>query len=57
MEPDFEKHYFFESFEDAFLAWEIFQLNEWLPIEVKQQIDSPRQTHGGWIFDKETQWL
>lgn len=57
MEPNLDRHYFFESFEDAFLAWEILQLNEWLPIEVKQQIDSPRQTHGGWIFDKETQWL
>lgn len=57
MEPDFNIHYFFETYEEAFTAWELLQENQEIPEEVRQQICSPRQTHGGWVFDKETQWL
>lgn len=57
MEPDFNRHYFFETYEEAFLAWEYLQINSEIPEEIKQMISSPRQTHMGWIFDKETQWL
>lgn len=56
MEPDLNIHYFFENFTDAQLAWEVLQQDESIPLEIRKNIASPRQTHGGWIFDKETQW-
>ena len=47
MEPDLEKHFFFKTYFEAYQAWLV------LPEELKEVIAPPRQTHGGWIFDKE----
>lgn len=57
MEPDLEKHYFFTDFDEAYFAWVGILESELIPDEIKQHISSPRQTHGGWIFDRETLWL
>lgn len=45
-EPDPEKHWIFDSFEEAYEAYLM------LPEESRETIDSPRQSHGCWIFNK-----
>jgi hypothetical protein len=46
-EPDPDLHYFFTSYADAIAAY--MELSD----AEREVIDPPRQTHGGWIFDKE----
>lgn len=47
MEPDTDKHHIFDTFAEAMQAWML------MPEELQEQIASPRQSHGCWIFDKE----
>jgi hypothetical protein len=56
MEPNLNIHYFFEEYEQAVIAWQLLENNEEIDLEIRQNIAAPRQTHGGWIFDKETIW-
>lgn len=46
-EPDPSRHNIFATSEEAHASWEA------LTDELKERIAPPRQTHGGWIFDKE----
>jgi hypothetical protein len=52
-EPDPNLHYFFTTYAEAIAAWSALQADEEIPEEIRMKIDAPRQTHGGWIFDKE----
>lgn len=45
-EPDERYHNIFETYEEAMEKY----LE--LPIEIQEQIESPRQSHNCWIFDK-----
>jgi hypothetical protein len=46
MEPDIDKHYIFETFEEAMTAYVEGNFEQF-------EIAAPRQSHGCWIFDKE----
>jgi hypothetical protein len=46
-EPDYNKQFVFETYEEAMEAWMA------LPAELQEIISSPRQSHHCWIFDKE----
>jgi hypothetical protein len=53
MEPDASKHHIFTDFQTAQNFYDAIMQDISIPIEVRERLKTPRQSHGGvWIVDR-----